>query len=164
MHRERQSQAEQAEHGQQRRNVKAKTVGHDEDGHELQRDLEHLEDEPAQALRQARMRRDAPRDAHDEPDDEHADHERDGGGDELFEREIAEAEADGAVHVLDAVFRGFERVLIGVRIQTAVSPFVRDSILYLVYAMPRRFSTRSGAAGQSLNYEYKYFTFEESML
>lgn len=147
LHRERQSQAEQAEHGQQRRDVKAETVGHDEDGHELQRDLEHLEDESAQALRQARVRRDAPRDAHDEPDDEHADHERDGGGDELFKRETAEAEADGVVHVLDAVFRGFERVLIGVRIQMAVSPFV--VICCLVYAIPRRFSTRSGARGKA---------------
>lgn len=162
MHRERQSQAEQAEHGQQRRNVKAKTVGHDEDGHELQRDLEHLEDEPAQALRQPRVRRDAPRDAHDEPDDEHADHERDGGGDELFEREIAEAEADGAVHVLDAVFRGFERVLIGVRIQMAVSPFVRDLLSSIRHAPPVFNTFRR--ARQSLNYEYKYFTFEESML
>lgn len=93
------------------------------------------------------MRRDAPRNAHNEPDNEHADHERDGGGDELFERETAEAEADGVVHILDAVFRGFERILIGVRIQMAVSPFV--VICCLVYAIPRRFSTRSGARGKA---------------
>ena len=74
------------------------------------------------------MRRDAPGNTHDDPDDEYADHERDGGGDELFERETAEAEADGFVHVLDAVFRGFERVLIGIRIQMAVSPFVYDRL------------------------------------
>ena len=157
MHRERQSQAEQAEHGQQRRNVKAKTVGHDEDGHELQRDLEHLEDESAQALRQARVRRDAPGNTHDDPDDEYADHERDGGGDELFERETAEAEADGVVHVLDAVFRRFERVLIGVRIQMAVSPFVRDLLSSIRHAPPVFNTFRR--AGQGLNCEYKYFTF-----
>ena len=108
------------------------------------------------------MRRDAPCDAHDEPDDEHTDHERDGGGDELFERETAEAEADGIIHVLDAVFRGFERALIGVRIQMAVSPFVGNLLLSIRHTPPVFNTFRR--ARQSLNYEYKYFTFEESML
>ena len=157
MHRERQSQTEQAEHSQQCCDIKAEAVGHDEDRHEFQRDLEHLENEPAQALGQARVRRYAPRNAHDDPDADNADHERDGGGDELFEREIAEAEADGAVHVLDAVFRGFERVLIGVRIQMAVSPFVRDLLSSIRHAPPVFNTFRR--AGQGLNCEYKYFTF-----
>ena len=140
MHRERQSQTEQAEHSQQCCDIKAEAVGHDEDRHEFQRDLEHLENEPAQALGQARVRRYAPRNAHDDPDANNADHERDGGGDELFQCETAEAEADGFVHVLDAVFCRFERALIGVRIQMAVSPFVND-LMFSIRHTPPVFNT-----------------------
>ena len=108
------------------------------------------------------MRRYAPRNAHDDPDADNADHERDGGGDELFQCETAEAEADGFVHVLDAVFCRFERALIGVRIQMAVSPFV-NNLMFSIRHTPPVFNTFRRAR-QSLNYEYKYFTFEESML
>lgn len=75
---------------------------------------------------------------------------------------LPEAEAGGVIHVLDAVFREFECVLIGVRIQMAVSPFV--VICCLVYAIPRRFSTRSGEQGGSLNRKYKCLTFDKSVL
>ena len=89
-------QAEQAEHSQKRRDVEAEAAGDDHDGGELERDLDDLENEIGEARLHLGAGEHLAHDPHDDHDREDADHERDGGGEQIVPGEHALVQSDGA--------------------------------------------------------------------